>query len=421
MKKIILSLGIIGIFAGSTTIVSAGYFNNTPVYRCNSGITQYLSLGSENDSVYVLQQALVRGGYLYATPNGYFGYATRQAVKSFQRDNGIYANGVVNEETRESINEQFCGMSFGYPSGVTYVDQYDPYVRVISPDVTPPFVYTTPETYSTIYSTNNTVYTPVTNQVQNTNIIYNPYIGYTYGIVPQSGSLTISSPLQNSSYIEGDVVYLAWSTNNLNATQFSILIENASTGQSKTVGYTTNNNYSFVLTKDILDSVCSGACDNNNSNSYRIVITTQVTDIAGITSTMRSVVSPISIKRPYGITSISINSSKTPVNSGEKFKLYVNIPTGASWNSNMYGQYSFKIRAICPPSVQVSIAGTQCGQDFSLPVTSAYFQQEIPAVITNNTYYRQDVIFEITAYNFLGQVTGTSQTTVISNAAPFNW
>lgn len=419
MKKIILALGIIGIFVSGSTATFAGYFNNSSIYNCDSQITRYLMLGEDNDEVYTLQQILYRDGYLYATPNGYFGYATRQAVKSFQRDNGIYANGIVNEETRNALNGWSCEIRYAnYSSGVTYVDQYDPYARVISPAVTAPIVYTN---NVTTFTSSNEFYTPFTSQVQNTNVIYSPFTGYSYGIVPTAGSLTVSSPLQNSAYIEGDTVNLSWSTNNLNATYFTILLENVSTGQSKQVGLTSYNNFSFVLTKDVLDVVCAGSCNNNNSNSYRIVVATPVTDIAGNTSTMRAMISPISIKRPYFFGTVSITGSKSPVNSGEIFKLYTNIPTGASWNSNIYSNYSFKIRAVCPSSVSVNIAGVPCGQDFSIPVATTYFQQEIPTSITNTTWYKQDAVFVLTVSDFSGQTIGTSQTTVSVNPAPFNW
>lgn len=463
MKKIILIAGVLGIFAGSTAITSAGYFNTSPISRCNISITSQLQTGSENEDVYTLQSLLSRAGYLNANPNGYFGPATKSAVKRFQRDNGISATGYVGEMTINAINERLCDTdvngdalsynNYGYGSGVTYVDAYDAYARVISPTITTPTVYTNPQssinnssyvnvndTYNTsVYSTPSTsayptynpsapntypVLTPATtqNQIQSTNIIYSPSTGYTYGIVPQPGSLTISTPLANTVYNEGDTVYLAWSTKNLNVSGFNILLENNITGQSKIVASTQGNNASFVLTKQVLDSVCFGVCDNNQQGSFRVVVTTPVTDIAGTTSALRAAISPITIKRPIAFPSVSISGSKNPVNSNEVFKLYVNIPTVPVLNTNTYGQYSFKIHAICPASVQVSIAGVPCGQDFDMPVPTTNFQQEIPAVITNGTYYRRDVTFELNVVNNVNsQLIGTAQTTITVNATPFNF
>jgi hypothetical protein len=232
----------------------------------------------------------------------------------------------------------------------------------------------------------------------------------------------VSSPLANTFYNEGDTVYVSWATSNIATIHFTVLLENTSTGQSKVAAVTSNKNTSFVLTKELLDAVCLGVCDNNQQGSFRVVITTPTTDIAGNTSTFRAAVAPVTIKRPLSWAgTVSITSNKSPVNSGEIFKLYINIPTGASWNANLSGNYSIKVRALCPSSVSVSVAGTSCGQDFVIPFAPVYFQQEIPAVITNPTWYKQDVTFEITVVNLSGAVIGTARTTVIANAAPFSW
>ena len=471
MKKIIIAMGFLGILAGSTTAVFAGYFVNTPIARCDTQITRTLQVGSENNDVFVLQSMLSHSGYLNANPNGYFGYATKTAVKRFQSANGISTTGTVGETTRNAVNERLCdsdvrgdtlsyndysnyGYGYGDNSGVTYVNSYDPYVRVISPQVTTPAVYATPQentatsfsnSYNTVgqYSSNgyttsaSSVLIPSSNgyisssaniaipssnsQVQSTSIVYNPSMGYTYGIVPQTGSLIVTTPLAHVIYNEGDTVYLAWTTNNLNATTFQIVLENSSTGQKKIATIVSGNSASFVLTKELLDSVCAGACDNNQQGSFKIAITTPTTDIAGITSTLRAAVEPVTIRRPYSTTAVvTISASKTPVNSGETFKLYVNAPT-VSGNNQSIGNYSIKIRAICQNSVQVSIAGVTCGQYFTIPVAPVSYQQEIPAVITNPVFFKQDVTFEIIVANLRGDVIGSSQTVVSVNAAPFSF
>ncbi|MFA5132350.1 MAG: peptidoglycan-binding domain-containing protein [Candidatus Paceibacterota bacterium] len=465
MKTVIIkgfvALGVLGIMAQTATSSFAAYFNTDSIPRCDVQIINTLQVGSESKEVYVLQSLLSRAGYLYATPNGYFGFATKSAVKSFQRDNGVYATGSVGPMTLNAINERLCdadvrgdmlsytGYGYssynGYSSGVTYVDAFDPYVRVVSPTPAVATVFgnppttTTPGTftpsgtvpvsipalttgtysnttnYSTIPATTNT-------QIASTNVIYNPSAGYTYGIVPQSGVLTILTPLANSVYNEGDTVTLSWTTSNLTVTQYQILLENKSTNQSKVVAVTSTKSASFVLTKEVLDAVCSGACDNNNVGSFRIVIATPIVDIAGTVSTFRAAISPITINRPYTtFANVGITGSKNPVNSGEAFRLYVSVPTPVYNYTPSYNQYSFKIRAVCINNVQVSIAGVPCGQDFTMPVTSAYFQQEIPVMMTNTTWYRQNISFEINAFTSTGQLVGTASTTVSVNPAPFAW
>lgn len=465
MKKIIISIGFVAVSALNTAF--AGYFDNAPAPYCGVFITKTLQVGSHGTEVYTLQELLVRGGYLQASPNGNFGPATKQAVRDFQYNNNISATGIVGASTRNAINERLCDADvnaygdsynyYGYNTGTTYVDAYDPYARVITPAPQPPVVYQTPQNLqptSSVYSTYNTnvvpstpldivvnMGTPIPNynasyplptayntnsatidQILGTNIVYSPYVGYTYGITPRPGTLTVTTPTPRSIYNEGDTVNVQWSTNNITNSTYQVLLENTTGGQSKLVAISNNNNASFVLTKEILDVVCSGDCASNQKDSYRIVITTPLTDIAGQTSAFKATVSPLTIIRPFsGAGTVSLTSSRSPINSGEGFKLYVNIPTGASWNTNLFGQYSFKIRALCTSGTQVSIAGVQCGNDFALPFTPSALQQEIPVMITNSTWFRQDVSFEMVVTNALGQVIATTRTTVIVNGLPFNW
>ncbi len=435
MKKIIVIAGFISLFASTTLNVSAAYFNNVPANVCSFSVNHVMSYGARGNEVTVLQTILYTGGYFSGTPNGYYGYQTKAAVKAFQLDNGIRATGTVGPQTREAINESLCNSGtvshynngYGYPQGVTVVAPTDPYVTVITPPVQAPAVYATPQ--STIYNSQPTSvvqmgssYNP--SQIASTQVIYSPQIGYTYGITPASGSVTVSSPVANTTYSEGDTVYVNWGTNNLATYSFNIVLESNISGQSKIVGTTSGNSYSFVLTKALLDSVCSGTCNNNQTGSFRIVVTTPTTDIAGNTSTLRAAIAPITIRRPLSAASVSIMGSKTPVNSGEVFKLYVNVPTTNAYGyntSDVYGTYQVRLRAICPASVATSIAGVSCGQEFVVPSTVINAQQEIPAVITNGTWYKQDVTFQVTIVNLANQVIGAAETKITVNATPFSF
>lgn len=455
MKQIIAIIGFLGVFAAQTSISSAAYFSNAPVIRCETQITKTLQIGSENNDVYILQRMLVNAGFLGATPNGYFGYQTAAAVRAFQLHNGIPATSIVGPMTRDAVNERLCDANlvdntyyneysydtYGYSTGITYVGNIDPYVKVIAPQSSNPTVYTTPQNgsyaampivvadTSSYPSPNSPVNMSSTigvagipsSQIAATSIVYNPSMGYTYGITPQSGSVTVSSPVANSVYNEGDTVFVNWGTYNLQTTSFAILLESNITGQSKTVAVVSGNSYSFVLTKELLDAICSGTCNNNQQGSYKIVITTPTTDIAGITSTLRAAVAPVTIKRPLSVGQVSITTSKTPVNTDEVFKLYINVPTSSSWGIVYPGSYVAKLRAVCPPSVSASIAGVPCGQEFIVPFVNNATQQEIPAKITNPTWYKQDVIFQLTIVNSLGQTIGVGETKVTANGAPFGW
>lgn len=454
LKNSLMALGFMGIL---TTTASAAYFDSAPAPRCDVQINRTMQTGSEGTDVSVLQDFLNRAGFLSVTPNGYFGPATRAAVRAFQSENYIPATGTVGPVTLDAINERMCDTdlhatnygsygsvsygSYGSSAGVTYVDPYDPFVKVISPAVTAPTIYTNPQnapvattinygnygsnSASTVASsfTAPAIVPGTTNGgIASTNVIYSPYIGYTYGITPASGSITITSPVQNAIYNEGDTVFLSWTTSNISANGYTILLENTSTGQSKSVASASGNSVSFTLSKDVLDAVCAGACDNNQQGTFRIVVTTPLRDIAGTVSTFRAAVAPITIRRPFSnFGTVSITTNKNPVASNEIFKLYVNIPTGASWNSNVYGQYSFKIHAICPTGVSVSIAGIPCGQDFSIPYAPTFFQSEIPTFVSNSTFYQQNVTYILTVTSLTGQTISTAQTTVTVNATPFSF
>ena len=455
MKKIIITLSFLGIMGGAATSAFAGYFNTTPAVRCDTQITRTLQIGSENNDVSILQGLLSQAGYLFVTPNGYFGPSTKAAVKRFQNDNGVPATGIVGPSTRNALNERLCDVDvrggnsldsfYGYTSGTTYVDQYDPYAKVISPQVQTPAIYATPQEYvSSSFSTtlNNSAYSaipqaayansynssytgnlaPAVNQIQGTSIVNNPGYGYTYGISQKTGSLTIVTPGVNSSYNEGDTVNLVWTTNGLNASGFHITLENGNSGQIKQIATTAGNSFSFVLTKELLDAVCTGSCNDAQKGSFKIVISTPVTDIAGVTSNFRAAVSPITIYRPFSVSvAVTITTSTSPVNSGTAFKLYVNSASINLANTNPQTDLIVKVKALCTNNIQVSIAGIPCGQELSMPASVLATQQGIPAMITNTTWFKQDVIFEVTLTTLAGQIIGTSRTTVVSNSAPFSW
>ncbi len=447
MKKILLAFSFLGIALGAATSAFAGYFNTTPLQVCDAQITRTLQIGSENNDVLVLQNMLSRGGYLFAQPNGYFGPSTKAAVKRFQRENGISQTGTVGESTRNIVNERLCDADvrgdsysyngYGYNQGTTYVDAYDPYVKVISPQASTPAVYATPQenlnsissliSSTQVYPAQATIIPgetllPATNNIAGTNIVYNPSTGYGYGITQNTGSITIVSPGINSSFNEGDTVNLVWTTKGMNASGFHISLENRNSGQIKQIATVGGTSYSFILTKDILDAVCTGQCNDAQKGSFKIVISTPVTDIAGITSSFKAAVYPITINRPYSISApVTLTTSNSPVNSGQAFKLYVNSASINLANPAPLTDIIVKLRASCVNTVQVSIAGIPCGQELSMPTSVLTAQSGVPVMITNTTWYKQDIVFTATLTTLTGAVIGTATTTVTSNPAPFSW
>lgn len=443
MKKMITGIGFFGVFMAQVLGVSAAYFNSTPIAQCETQITRTLQVGSENNEVYTLQRFLGNAGYLGAQPNGYFGNQTKAAVSAFQRDNSLSRTGSVGQMTRDAINERLCDTDlidnrisgyyddFGYASNITYVGAQDPYVRVIVPPVSTPSVYATPQAsvspvsfFSTPTSLVPAQALPVTQVpliMGTVTTNYNNSYNYPYQVQP-SGSVTINSPRVNAVYREGDTIVVAWATENMQQATYAILLENTSTGQSKTVGMSGGPTYSFLLSRELLDAVCLSSCTQDQLSSFRIVMTTPTADTYGNMGTFRAAVAPITIKRPIAVNGkVSLATSKSPVASGEAFKLYVNFPS-TSWDSTLAANYAIKVKALCAGSVAVTVGGVGCGNEYTLPsLGTNQFQQEVTATIVNPMFYKQDVIFQVTVVNILGQVVSLSEAKVTVNSAPLGW
>lgn len=67
--------------------------------------TQTLTLGSSGNEVTELQRILIAGGFLHiASPSGYFGQLTQEAVKAYQAAHNLPAVGIVGPLTRAALN-----------------------------------------------------------------------------------------------------------------------------------------------------------------------------------------------------------------------------------------------------------------------------------------------------------------------------
>jgi hypothetical protein len=63
----------------------------------------------KNGSVRKLQNFLYDNGYLKATPNGYFGVGTHNAVRAFQKEYGYMVTGIMGPYSVAKVNELACG------------------------------------------------------------------------------------------------------------------------------------------------------------------------------------------------------------------------------------------------------------------------------------------------------------------------
>jgi peptidoglycan hydrolase-like protein with peptidoglycan-binding domain len=63
-----------------------------------------LNINSQGDAVLLLQKILIYFGYLTCDRvTGYYGSKTSIAVRNFQIDRGLESNGVVNQQTWQSL------------------------------------------------------------------------------------------------------------------------------------------------------------------------------------------------------------------------------------------------------------------------------------------------------------------------------
>lgn len=76
----------------------------------------YVRQPDRGESVYAIQHALTYLGYPVGQIDGIFGPNTEEAVRKFQRENGLQNDGVVGPETMAALDEQLRrdGGSFLY-------------------------------------------------------------------------------------------------------------------------------------------------------------------------------------------------------------------------------------------------------------------------------------------------------------------
>lgn len=119
MKKRILALVVILLVtfpllvlahSGRTDSNGGHYNRKTGEYHYHNGGTAYnssssSSYGQPSDvvSIYKVQTRLNELGYNCGTPDGVKGPRTIEAIKQFQRDNGLTADGIVGNQTRAAL------------------------------------------------------------------------------------------------------------------------------------------------------------------------------------------------------------------------------------------------------------------------------------------------------------------------------
>jgi peptidoglycan hydrolase-like protein with peptidoglycan-binding domain len=165
--------------------------NNVSASVVCTKLDNILSYGTNGSEVYSLQKYLNEVGYLKPVANGHFGVGTRDALKKFQKDNGITMTGQTGPITRSMIQKLSCAQD---------------------PKVTQQVV----DTKSTMKQ----------------NIDYSSFSS----IVGSDAVGTVSSPLASSSQTIGNKLTLVW--NNISGSVYDILLFDNS---GNSVGYISSN------------------------------------------------------------------------------------------------------------------------------------------------------------------------------------
>lgn len=91
-----------GAVAANGSTAGSGTASPTPTAAPSTAYT-LLKKGVTSSAVKTLQEKLISLGYLKTTATGYYGSATFAAVKAFQQDNGLKADGIAGNETQTRL------------------------------------------------------------------------------------------------------------------------------------------------------------------------------------------------------------------------------------------------------------------------------------------------------------------------------
>jgi len=84
------------------------------IIGCNSAPTAVVDKNSPKEQIRQVQQRLKDLGYYQMTVDGIFGNGTKEAVKAFQRDKKLHADGIIGENTLKALDISFANKAGKY-------------------------------------------------------------------------------------------------------------------------------------------------------------------------------------------------------------------------------------------------------------------------------------------------------------------
>lgn len=118
--KLVFLAAMLSIFFIGTAVFTGSILENQTVSIFNT-----YSWGSSGSVVTQIQEKLIRWGYMEGSADGVYGYKTWTAVKSFQKKNGLTADGIVGTSTLQAL-----GINTGSSSSTTGSHESD--VRILA-------------------------------------------------------------------------------------------------------------------------------------------------------------------------------------------------------------------------------------------------------------------------------------------------
>lgn len=84
------------------------------------------------ENVKAIQRELTLRGYNSGYSDGWFGPATTKAVRTFQRNNRLYQNAIVDPRTRQKLFNPFPKVNFEYRQSSNAISSLNPYVASLA-------------------------------------------------------------------------------------------------------------------------------------------------------------------------------------------------------------------------------------------------------------------------------------------------